>query len=749
MSPVLRYSFLLSALLLGTIPPAHAERLDSPADVFALIKASADAPPDVPGAAVGAEDPSFALSAVKPAGGGGIQDAADSGPKFKLVAFSTPTLRAILKKATEKERKASMDKSFEVLPGISLGGAGAFSFLLLDENEVRSDPVKQGALESSQAQGQDLAFVRTNAKIQLFGSVLLPVNIPGASVSPTAGLRLSGLIEIAQTLAIAKDAVQESLKDRVYLWPITVESLKNDLKTGEDVTITGRVESGAGAKLNAGWTLGDFFFGRVGAGGEAGAGKSAEEWISLHIKKLDDENVRIVLRRGNGQVVAETLKAWAGVDLYDDSFIPHAASPQENMIGIVVRRGDVMEIEPLERLVRAELSAVFSHGTRSSRSEGWGALSLSEPSSVYALRRLFSLDPSSLRGLPPRSTFADALDAGHMQVESMEVTREALFQARLSALHMTRAKNTSYYEMKWSKDGLPPEHKLVGVTRSSSHGDVTGFNRELEAAMWYDMARKRYGVSISLGPEIRKFTTTARVIQEVRALQKALGMEISPALPSSTMFKNTVENGHFTLTDKGVRRLGASGPDELVAAYLKADWIFEQALDLSGGKSSSSVQAPPWADADSKASRLEAVLRFLRDNRKGIDEAFDAGRKGYSHERAVFIRRYARLAPGRALGADLHRFHGALRYADAVLEMSKAGDEPEQVLEAFQKARRSLRKDLKRFAAASAILAGPENYSGYIELTGEDLSLRPAKSIPPEPSTPIDELNGVVRDWMR
>ena len=57
--------------------------------------------------------------------------------------------------------------------------------------------------------------------------------------------------------------------------------------------------------------------------------------------------------------------------------------------------------------------------------------------------------------------------------------------------------------------------------------------------------------------------------------------------------------------------------------------------------------------------------------------------------------------------------------------MKGAGEDPEKVIELFLQFKKDRALELKRAVTATASVAGSENYSAYLEMTGKRVQLRP------------------------
>ncbi|MDE2293314.1 MAG: hypothetical protein KGL53_14630 [Elusimicrobia bacterium] len=674
---------------------------------------------------------------------------------IQIVAVTVDKVDELARKQLYVERQTGLDKTFGIRPGGDVGGAGVFSARILKPEEVAADPVEEGVRRAAQAQGQDIVFVRTNAKVQLFGSQAVPGGVVGAAV----GFRVGGTIEIVETRAVPRDSAGawEHAKERVFLWPLSAERLRRTLRPGEDLTVTGRLERGTAIGATFGSTLGVPSFGVVGAGVSVSGGHAADEWVSLKMKKTSPDTLRVLLQRGDGKSFSEAVSASAGIDLYDDRWIPTSqpGAVEQTWVGSAVLKGETSLLHKIDDLLKAELSVCWTQARRNTKAEGWGAVHLDDPGQSAALDRLFRFDPDPLRALPPSATYDAALGEGRFESDTREVTDDATLQARLVKLHAVRSAGTSFYELRWSSDGRPPRHFLMGVAHDSFRGDVTNTARDESDVMWYDLATKEPNVQITLGPQKRLFTTTTGVIDDVIAAQKALGVPVEGHIDNPHPYVQvfglgnygrTEEDGRFALNPAGVKRVGAAAPEKLVAAYLRADWLYEKESFPPGKNFWGADAPPPWADT-SNPDDYRAVYDFLAKNIDELRDLYGPGREDDASDLSWYERKYNELAPGRYLRADARRFAEAEAFARHVSKMHGAADDPEKVIELFLEFKRSGDVELKRAVTATAALAGKGNYQGYIEMTGKNVTLKPVQGAFQMAPTPAQQLASEIQRW--
>ena len=652
--------------------------------------------------------------------------------KIKLVAVAVEKIEDLARKQLYTERKAGLDSTYGIRPGSSLGGAGAFAARLLKPQEVEGDALYKSVRESERARGEDVVFLRTNAKIQLFGSQAIPISVPG----PSVGVRLAGLVEVVETRVIPRDrgGAWQHAKDRVILWPLDAEELKRNMRVGEDMTITGRMDRGAALGVGFGKTLGIPAFGGIGAGVTASEGRAADEWVTLRLKKTGPAELRVFLQRGDGESFGGAVAASAGVDLYDDEWIPRSSpdSVDSSWVGSAVLKGESALLKRIEKLLKAELSVSWSHAERNTKTEGWGAVHLDDAAQASALDRMFSFDLGPMRALPYAATFSPELGGGRIESDSREVTDDTTLQARLSKLHAVKSANTSFYELRTAVDGRTPARALMGVARSRFRGDVTNTERNENAVLWYDLDTLQPNVSMSLGPQKRLMTTTRETINDVIAAQSALGLDVKGRidhpgtylqLGSLGNYGRTEENGRFALGPEGVKRVGQAPREKLVAAYLRADWLYERQSFPPGKNFWGADAPPPWADTSDPSDYVQ-VYAFLKENAGEVREASQPGQSD-SNALSWMEGQYRTLAPGRHLRADSERFLAAQAFAKHVDGMKGAGEDPEKVIELFLQFKKDRALELKRAVTATAAVAGRENYDAYLEMTGKRVQLRP------------------------
>lgn len=673
--------------------------------------------------------------------------------RVKLVAVAVEKIEDLARKQLYEERKAGLDQVYGIRPGSSIGGAGAFSARLLKPAEVDADPLFKRVREEQRAAGADAVFLRTNAKIQLFGSQAVPISIPG----PTVGLRLAGMVEIVETRVIPRDGAGAwtHAKERAILWPLEAEELRRHMRVGEDMTITGRLDRGSALGAGFGKTLGVPTFGQIGAGVTASVGRAADEWVTLRLKKISPNELRVLLQRGNGESFGGAVALSAGLDLYDDQWIGRSSpeTVEQTWVGAAVVNGELTLLKALEKLLKAELSLSWSEARRDTKSEGWGAVRLDDATQAAALDKLFAFNAGPLRALPPQATYSAELGAGRFESDVREVTDDATLQARLTKLHATRSAGTSFYELRWSADGKPSSRHLMGVARSSFRGNVTKTARGESATLWYDLDTLQPNVSVSLGPQKRLFTTTRERINDVIAAQGALGLDVPARIehpePYLQLFSlgnygRTEENGRFALSPAGVKRVGAAPGEKLVAAYLHADWIYERQSFPPGKNVWGADAPPPWAKTGD-ASDYRAAYDFLAANAEEIRE-LSRGRQDNASALSWLENEYRKRAPGRYAAADAERFLSAQAFARHVTAM-RAGDDPEKVIELFLQFKKDGELELKRAVTATASLAGPDQYSAYLEMTGKRVELRPQGGQFDLMPTPLERQQRELARW--
>ena len=609
--------------------------------------------------------------------------------------------------------------------------------------------------DAAVAGGQDIVFLRTNTKAQLFGGAAMPLSVNGMSV---AG-RLTGTIEVLETRAIPKDWAEayQHAKQRIILWPLTSKTLQEDMKPGEDITITGRLEGGSGISAGASANAASFVFGNVGAGVSSGVGHARDKWVSYYIKKLDDTHVRVVVQDGNGEVFSKNLRLYAGLDVYDDSVIPsvNPSNVESTKFGAAIIKGEVKIISKLEDLAKIEFTAAFTNGEHSTSTEGWSYVSLTNGQVTSALDKLMKFDSSAMRELPAQATSKGSGQTGKVNIEMRDVTQDSNIQFRLSKLHLTRASGAVFYEIIWQNDGGQKQHYLVGTVRSSFHGDVTKTNRAEESTLWYNMNTEEYQVTVLLGPQDRLMTTTREVINDVIATQRAMGVAVESKIDHPALYLQlfglgnygrTSEKGYFTVLPAGIRRMASKTRDEALLAYLQADWIYERE-SFPPGYIFGAGQAPLWASANSP-SDISAALSIL-------EAAASLGPAALSGESTVmhgYEYEYRQIAPKRILRSDLSKYMSAKSFADHFAAMTSDGIAPEKVMECFLAFRRDSFLELKRSVAATAMMArgsdaNDPGYAGYIEMTGNNVTLKPVGLPNQAPETPVNHVNGMLSSW--
>ncbi|MFA6003798.1 MAG: hypothetical protein WC881_06995 [Elusimicrobiota bacterium] len=697
-----------------------------------------------------------------------VSATAAGGPgKLKIVSVPWAKLQEAARKELYKEREQTFRDMYGMHTGGRVDGAGFFTAKVLSPEEVKADPIKQGVRDAAAKQNEEVMFLRTNTKAEIFGSHAFPINTSGPA-QVNFGLRLGGVVEIVETRAIPRAwaGAWDHLKERVFMWPLSAQHLRETMRVGEDITLTLRVERGSGLVAGIGKRLGVPRFGGAGAVVSVGTGHSQDDWVSLHIKKLDPDHVRIFLQKGNGEVFSVNLRAMAGFDMYDDAFIPRVApnSIDGSVLGQAVVKRNTGVMRQLDRLVKVELSEAWSRGKHESQSEGWGSVSLSDPKSASALDKLFRFDGDALRGLAPESTYAPELKAGRIDADMRDVTEDKVLQAKLLLFKVTKTAGTAFYEVRWRYDHGPVQNFLVGIARKKFDGSVTSTSRNEESAMWYDLNHNRAMVSVSLGPQERLLTTTRERVNDIIAVQKALGLEVAGEVkaphPYIYLFGlgnygRSVENGKFVLSDEGRNAIRKSGRDEILAAYLKADWMFEAQNAPPGQSWNSADRSPAWAKgADPEG--LARVLGFFGANAAEIVRLRWGKTESDKSRFRAMQRAYEKLAPGRSLLADAPRYLSAANYANHVGDMQRADAEPTKLIDMFLEMRRDRSVDLKRAVAATALLSGTHfdpdgkavpNYSAYIEMTGKRVNLVPKQGQFTLPDHPINQLGGIFNTW--
>lgn len=687
------------------------------------------------------------------------EDKAQAGV-VKLVSISMEKLQELALDKDPGERKLQFEKPFGLGPS-PLSGAGVFTSKNLSPEEIAADPVKKAAAERAARDGAPVDFLRTNAKVQLFGTVSLPIDIPGNPGELNVGLRKGGIVEIVQTRPVRRG---EARPDRqAFLWPLTVEHLKKVMKPGEDFTLTGRIEGSGAVAGGIGEGIDFPYYGGIGAGVEVGVGAAHDGWISLHVSKIDDDHVRISLQEGDGTALIAHFEASAGLDLNGDDFIPHVppSNLDESLVGKAVALGEESVFQKVEDLGKVELTAEFRRSKHDLRTEGWASVSLSDPETAEALDQFFKVHPKALRSLPARATQSPDLGAGRLNVEVRDVTRDHAFEANLSFLHISKSGGSTYYEVRWREDDGKTVRKLVVVGESGFEENINKTSRSRESVMWYDLDTGEASISVKLGPQERLLTTTRERINDVIALQKALGLtletfKVDEPRPYLQFFGlgnygRTSESGQFVLHDEGIKALKTADRDSLSIAYLRADWLFERESFAPGRTLVSENAAPAWAGTTDRDA-LRPVLDFLRANSARVNQP--SGKSGAS-DYAALQSRYARLAPGRSLRGDVWRLRSADAFAGNVRKMQDSRD-PAEMLKLFLKFRHDGAIELKRSVVATAALAGRRqgddgrdapNVDAYLEMTGDRVVLKPKANPVAIPDSPVDEVQDVLKRW--
>jgi hypothetical protein len=685
---------------------------------------------------------------------------------IKIVAVAWDKLQKIAQKQVYQERSASFNEAFGGAD-VPMSGGGAFKVKILTPVEVASDTVKQAVRDEGLKHGQKIVFVRTDVKAQLGASAVIPIDNPTGlpSVSLSAGLNLSGFVEIVETRETTEDKAGAMLKAqaRVFTWPLTAEHIKNVMKVGEDLAITGRLDESAAQALGVGSDLGLDTYAHVGTNAGASVGAAADQWITLHLKKVDPDHVRILLQKADGKTFSLNVAATTGLQIYNSLLTP-AVTPtslEQGLLGKAVVGGENSALNQIQQLFSASISDSWSKGKDDLEAEGWASVSLSDPKVSAALNSLFKFRPEALRGLPADSTFSKELDAGRFKADVRDITHNEAFQANISKLKVAMNEGTAFYEVRWQQDGRL-KHYVVGLTDARYHGDVTKTNREEQLAMWYDLDTKKTAVTVALGPQDRLMTTTREKVNDVIATQQAMGVSVTGKYqepkPYLQLFGlgnigRSEEKGSFYLSDEGVQSLRGAGRDQLIAAYLHADWLYEKQSWPPGQNFWAQSSKPPaWAQTVDPAA-LKPVLDFLHDHASEA-RRLQSDKDGRS-QLAGLQSDYARLAPGRFLMGDCWAYTDANDYANQVRDLQNS-DNPEQLVELFMKFRKDEGLDLKRAVVATATLAGEHagsdgkpspNWQGWMQMTGKNVTLVPAGGAPKLPLHPVSELQTLMGQW--
>ena len=693
----------------------------------------------------------------------------DSDSKFmKIITIPMSKLNDIASEQLHNERETDLTEAYSAGSYTNLvGGTGAFKVKILDEDEVAADPIKKLVRANFEKIGQKVSFVRTNMKAQLFTGVNAPINIT-AGVTGSVGVQLSGIVEVVETRAIPRNAEGAwiTTKRRVFLWPLTAEHIKANFRVGEDLTITGRVQDSAGGSIGVGQEVGSFTYGTVGASATVGASRTGGKWISLHIKKVDLEHVTVVVQEGSDRSVSESVQAKVGVDIDADKFMPATSEDTKitaSVYGWAAAEGKKALISELDKVGDVEFSLAFTQSKAHTDTEGWGTVSLTEPNSVLALNSLFKLNVKPLQALTTRDMYNNILGAGHFVSSTQDVTNNRDLQLRLSLLHYSSKKGTTFSELKWMSDGGKVNHYIVGKVYAESKLNLITTESREESILWYNVDTGDYSITVDMGPDKRTITTTRETINDVVAAQKGFGIPVQgnihqPSVPIDIFglgnYGKSDERGYFTVTPNGMKTMKTKTAEELMVAYLKADWLFERENNPPGKSVFNNSKPPLWV-TEAALPAIRPALKYLSDNFSAIDRArFDNNDETPSMN--DLNREYDKVSPGRGLTGDWQRFRSAAAFARRVIEMQKNEDKPEQAMEMFMAFRHDRDIDLKHAAVAMASLVGSTvdasgtalpNYTGYIEMTGSRVSLKPVGIPSTMPLTPLQQLSTVLDKW--
>jgi hypothetical protein len=693
----------------------------------------------------------------------------DSDSKYmKIITVPLSKLNDIASEQVYNEREEDLNKAYGTGSYSNLvGGAGAFKVKIMDPDEINADPVKKQVVANFAKLGQKVSFVRTDIKAQLFTGVSAPINI-AAGVTGSANVQISGIVEVVETRAVPHDAQGAwlSAKRRVFLWPLTAEHIKKDMRVGEDLTITGRVQDTVGGSIGIGQQLGSFQYGAVGASATAGASRTGGKWISLHIKKIDLDHVTAVIQEGTDRTVSENVQARAGVDIDSDDFMPQVSesvSITSSVYGWAAAQGKKAVINELDKIADVEFSLAFSQTKAQTSTEGWGSVSLDDDSSTAALDSMFKFNFKPMQGLQTNNMYNGILGAGHFVASSQDVTNNKELQLRLSLLHFVSKKGTTFSELQWESDGGKVNHYLVGKVYADSSFDPLSEKRHEESILWYNVDTGEYSITVDMGPDKRTITTTAETVNDVVAAQKGFGIPVDghinpPSVPINIFglgnYGKSNETGYFTVTPNGMKSMKDKTPEDMMIAYLKADWLFERENNPPGKSIFNNSKPPLWV-TDAAAPQIRPALKFLSDNFSAIDRA-RFGDKDDREDMSDLNRAYAKISPGRDLVGDWQRFRSAAAFARRVMTMQQNEDKPEQAMDMFMAFRHDSNIDLKHATVAMTYLVGSTtgangvsipNYTGYMEMTGSRVSLKPVGIPDHMPLTPLQQLSTVLDKW--
>jgi hypothetical protein len=494
-------------------------------------------------------------------------------------------------------------------------------------------------------------------------------------------------------------AVQAARTQTVDL-PFTAKKARA-LEPGTEVTLRGQGQVAANASVGVGYTLaqvGSLL--TVGAtfGGSAGVSKSLD--LSLRVKRLDANRVFVALSRVEADAAQASIGAHVGVDANARAALPDLGG------GLFAKAGELAADQvdkQVEKWLALDFRATHTAGRSEKELTSW-VVDLSTPAGHAAYEDLMRLDVRRADALVAEGDFSvrGAKLTERVRTEGDELKATfgpvTLLRAVSSATETHGTFATSEGDISYSRAALTDAYSGI---LSNLWAGKRSIARELIATQRSGEAQPTYHYHVRHTIESDGNTSKADVRRFV-ALADMLGA-LSPELAARAAdpkflgsFDDTSRTIDVFVTDAGLQKVVAAGPDALMSAYAAAYERLDRPWDtkyLWGNDKT--WKTTPWLNVGHpKHGEVMSLLQTQPD-------PFSSGEGQANQDDQAY-----RFITGRALASDRAAYQASRALVKLVSEVAGEPDAAARI-HALAKKDAELGLDFWNALGALATVAGP------------------------------------------